>query len=316
MRALRWICLPAISMMFACSDASPAFPDAGDVVVDAGDVVLDAGDVVVDAGESEPDAGDVLADAGEVVPDAGENDLDAGEVIPDAECSIDYDCDSPASCVDGTCVCPIDGCLDVDECRNEGLGTSGCAACLSACETEDRIRRERESLERIAAAFRAFREDTGGWPYFDSDWSTNDPADAVSGGLDPFPFLTSDTALFSQGRYSPCSDDEPIARCWKGPYLTPGANLASEPWLDAWGRVHIYAIVPPEPLAGSTTCAPDGAVIIWSRGPDGIDGTGCSDGGCSWDKCASVRGEPSKPGADDVIVLVGPSPAIDPVTSK
>src|SRR5690606_36936710 len=107
-------------------------------------------------------------------------------------------------------------------------------------------------------------------------WSVEDEADQMTGGVDPTRFIASDVALFSQGTYVSCRGMEEPNRCWYGPYLTPGTNLVSEPWLDAWGRARLFALIPPDGVDGAIPSAPEGAVVIWSSGPDGLDQTGCT----------------------------------------
>lgn len=165
---------------------------------------------------------------------------------------------------------------------------------------------ERQSLEVVAEAMRAFHADTGGWPFGDTRWSAESRRDLATGGVDATAFSNRDVALLKRGRMPAC-DTPPTGKCWKGPYLIGGDSLADEPWVDAWGRYRYFAIIPPEGLPGSVAGEPDGAVVIWSRGPDGADQTGCADGGCTRDLSLLAQGKPSGKFSDDIVVVVGPS---------
>lgn len=319
------------------ADAGGEFSDAGPTVDDAGHH-LDAGLWPPDAG-STPDAGEApdagsTSDAGEA-PDAGSGCVShteceggtcvSGECVPcdglvcGGRCVDDLSdpkncgacgvtCDAREVCFDGDCSCPALGCGDVPACAPEALATTGCGTCLTACLAEH----EREELEIIADAFRSFRKDTGGWPYFETDWSIEQTDDRTSGGVDPTRFIASDVALFSQGSYISCQGLAEPQRCWYGPYLQPGRNLVSDPWLDAWGRVRMFSLVPPDGADGAIPSAPEGAVVIWSSGPDGLDQTGCtppvsSDPPCIRDIRKIASGQSSVQPSDDVIVFIGSS---------
>lgn len=170
-----------------------------------------------------------------------------------------------------------------------------------------RVAAEKQSIAELGKAFARFAGHTGGWPYLNSVWDPSDPMSAASGGVDPTRFGPGDTALHQPpGGLPGCNTGNIGDRCWAGPYLGAGSSLGSPQMLDAWGRPRMFAIIPPVPLGGSVPQVPNGAVVIWSTGADGKDQTGCSDGGCTWNKAATALGEPSAgSGSDDIVVVAG-----------
>lgn len=159
-----------------------------------------------------------------------------------------------------------------------------------------RVAGEAESLNTIAKAMVRFRTDTGHWPYGDGYFN---PGGA--GYLDPIEFAFNDTALYALPNTSPplqaCDTFNIGEVCWAGPYINHvrgGRNLGDQ--IDPWGNKRLVAFYPREH---------GNAVVVISRGPDGIDQTGCTDGGCTRNVANILQGLPSVPGADDIVVVVG-----------
>jgi hypothetical protein len=206
-------------------------------------------------------------------------------------------CDANATCTNnsGAPAC---------QCKSgyTGSGTS-CQAANTA---------ETMALKNIAAAMTSFHTDTGGWPWGNTVWDYNCLQ------IDPGPFTTHDTALFSQIVGQPLSSCNGVAAGgpaapWQGPYLTPGPSMGSSSQYDIWGHVLLFAFIrPSDGNGGGVSSAPNGAILIWSAGPDGLDQTGCTmtaagSAGCMRNYVSLAAGQPSVQGADDIIVLVGPA---------
>lgn len=174
---------------------------------------------------------------------------------------------------------------------------------------------EGEQLAAIAAAMKSFHTDTGGWPYENTVWDAQPNSKYPQ--IEPRPVSTTETSLFAvptnpaNGEPLPtCSGSEGGLSnpCWRGPYLTPGGSLGAAPWLDHWGNPMLYAYIRPQDgNGGGVSSAPNGAIVIWSSGPDGIDQTGCSTGACALDYSDLAAGKCSVTGCDDDIVLVSSS---------
>lgn len=170
---------------------------------------------------------------------------------------------------------------------------------------KSRVAVEMRSIAELGKTFRRFHDDTGGWPYLSEVWDIAKPKYSSSGGVDPTRFTAADRSLHAQAGGLPlCSVTNIQKACWNGPYMGQGASLGDVEMRDSWGNMRLFAIIPPEPYGGSVPSAKNGAVIIWSSGPDGIDQTGCTNGGCTWDKAKTARGEPSVAGSDDIVLLV------------
>ncbi len=173
------------------------------------------------------------------------------------------------------------------------------------------ISAEVTSLGAIAAAMRLFHNDTGLWPWGDTGWHSLPYVDAQSHSqldpqLDPFPFAVVDTALFSQpADMTQCDAVAPVRPCWNGPYLTGATSLADGAMLDHWGHPRLYSYIRPnDGGGGGVSNAKDGGIVIWSRGPNGADETGCYEASCGRDMTKLVKGLPSSTSSDDVVMLV------------
>jgi len=171
---------------------------------------------------------------------------------------------------------------------------------------KSRMAVEMRSIGELAKVFSRFNSETGGWPYLNGRWNPADVMDMASGGVDPTRFTAADTALHRTIGLPQCSPVTLGRVCWGGPYLSSGMSMADPSLRDPWGNVRMFAIIPPVPLAGSVPGVPNGAVVVWSTGPDGLDQTGCTTGGCTWNKQATAMGQPSTSPSDDVVVVVGP----------
>lgn len=171
---------------------------------------------------------------------------------------------------------------------------------------KSRVAVEMRSIGEIAKTFRRFRDDTGGWPYLGEVWDVAKPKYSSSGGVDPTRFTAGDTALHRQaGGLQQCEVHNIQEACWNGPYMGQGNSMGHQDMRDPWGNLRMFAIIPPVPLGGSVPEAKNGAVIIWSTGPDGIDQTGCTGpSGCTWNKAKTSAGEPSVGGSDDIVLVV------------
>lgn len=172
---------------------------------------------------------------------------------------------------------------------------------------KSRMAVEKRSIGELAKIFNRFHSETGGWPYLGGAWRASDPIAAASGGVDPTRFNAGDTALHRTIGLPQCSPLNLDNACWGGPYVSAGSSMADVNMRDPWGNTRMFAIIPPVPLGGSVPGAPNGAVIIWSTGPDGLDQTGCTTGGCTWNKEATARGQSSTGPSDDIVVVVGAS---------
>lgn len=173
---------------------------------------------------------------------------------------------------------------------------------------KSRVAVEMRSISELGKTFRRFHENTGGWPYLGEVWNVGEMRYAASGGVDPTSFTSADTALQRQpnvrgGPLQVCNVKNVQEACWNGPYMQ-GNSMGDIEMRDPWGNPRMFAIIPPVPLGGSVPEARNGAVVIWSRGPDGIDQTGCTTGGCVWNKAKTALGESSVPGSDDIILVV------------
>jgi len=159
---------------------------------------------------------------------------------------------------------------------------------------------EATALDKIADAFRRFHTDTGEWPRARSEWHwRTDPQ------VDGMSFLDFDTALFTRPDNLPACTLSATPPCWRGPYLQ-GTSLADPAWQDHWGHSRFVQLVrPTDGRGGGANGAPDGLVVVWSAGPDGRDGYACSDGSCARNWSHMVNAQPSRPDADDVVVVAG-----------
>ncbi len=173
------------------------------------------------------------------------------------------------------------------------------------------VAQESAGLASLADGFRTFHRDTGGWPYYNTVWRAEEGAMGDSPQIDPSPFGLLDTALFKKPEALANCGNSASHPCWKGPYFNPaGPSLASPDLLDAWGNARMFAFIrPPDTLGGGVSSAPDGRVIVWSMGPDGIDQTGCFNTpvaqNCGRDMDRLVEGMPSLDGSDDLVVVIG-----------
>jgi len=223
-------------------------------------------------------------------------------------------------------------CTDVNECNGAPCdthatcsNTPGSYTCQcnggysgngKTCMADNLSAQEAMHLATISDAFKKFHMDTTGWPLGNTAWygdCTVAPQAAA--------FTTNDTVLFKAPSAVTGCDD--IYGMWDGtvpptqpPYFSGvvATSMASSTMFDAWGNVLLYAYFRPDDGFGySNPNAPDGAIIIWSTGPDGLDQTGCSTTkkgtppGCLRNENNLVSGQASVSGADDIIVVVGPA---------
>ncbi len=172
-----------------------------------------------------------------------------------------------------------------------------------------------ERVAQLARIFKRFHDDTGGWPYENFLWEPT-PQYPIQ-QINPTQFNSQDTSLFldpidprTGNAMKSCNGvpPGPSNPCWHGPYIGTGASMVDPANLDPWGNALYYALIrPSDSWGGGTAVAPAGFIVVWSAGPDGIDQTGCSNGGCSFDITKLASGQPSSAGADDIIYFVGPS---------
>lgn len=192
--------------------------------------------------------------------------------------------------------------------------------CLSVVVTRyvpaARISSARGSLAELARAMRRAQGDSGCWPLGNTLWC---PAPWASvREVPPRAFTTADTVLASPGipvvsgspaRLLRCAVSTAGSPCWNGPYLTGGLGRTPDPW----GNPFMYTYAS---SAAGLAGAPNGIVVIWSTGPDGIDQTGCTSGACSFAPAQIAQGlssvAPCVQGqhggcSDDIVYLVGPA---------
>jgi hypothetical protein len=157
------------------------------------------------------------------------------------------------------------------------------------------------TVAAVSDAFRRFHEDTGAWPNGDDAWKADTNAQ-----VDAMEFNTNDTALFTKPASLKECSAEAAKPCWAGPYLRGASSLGDPSMHDKWGHPLLVTLMRPfDGNGGGALTAKDGAVLVWSRGPDGKDGYGCIDGGCLRDDKKVALGQPSVAAADDHAVLVG-----------
>jgi hypothetical protein len=163
-------------------------------------------------------------------------------------------------------------------------------------------------IAALTTAFDQFHSDTGLWPYAGCGW---DPNGGISPQIEPFQFVPNDDVLAQTPNPANCSADIGLflPQNWSGSYLwSDVTDLASGPALDGWGNPLMFALIrPADGFGGGVTSAPDGAILIWSTGPDGIDQTGCSTGACGLNVDQLAKGHSSGDPSDDIISFVGPA---------
>jgi prepilin-type N-terminal cleavage/methylation domain-containing protein len=168
----------------------------------------------------------------------------------------------------------------------------------------------RGSLQELAYNMKRVYRDSGYWPYENSIWSTtpNWPYPQV----DPRPFNTGDTAMMAPTpppaltppggtpiQLPSCAAVPPGASCWNAPYMTQGGGSLGNT-LDPWGNPFYYTYVrPPDGWGGGVSTAPNGFILIWSIGPDGVDETGCTNGPCEVNYSLLAQGKSSLPFCGD-----------------
>jgi hypothetical protein len=182
-------------------------------------------------------------------------------------------------------------------CHSQSARPSSSAASPAADSTAT----QDPKLQLISDAFRKFHEDTGGWPLGGGVWNAS-----TSQQVDALRFDKTDTALFTLPKNARQCQGEGSRPCWNGPYL-PGKSLADAAYLDQWGHAAEFMLLRPrDGMGGGNKLAPNGLVVIWSTGPDGKDGFGCSDASCVRDSNRMATGTPSKAHADDMVAVLGP----------
>ena len=194
-----------------------------------------------------------------------------------------------------------------------------------------RIAQAKATVSEVATVMKRFHDDTGFWPFENSVWST------LPGWyypqIDPTRATGNDTALYTlpsippnQNNLNGCNSSAPGPMCmcnqvqtgypcWQSPYLSNGGSLGT--YLDPWGNALMYTLVrPSDGWGGGTSFAPNGMVLVWSTGPDGIDQTGCTNGapcGVNWSKLAQgqsslaacTAGTSGSGCSDDIVQYVG-----------
>jgi hypothetical protein len=169
-------------------------------------------------------------------------------------------------------------------------------------------------LNALKAALMQFSADTTDpadsvkrWPWGDSYWTAD-------GGLfpeiEPTQYVMNDTALFSLPVGLTKCGTTVTAPCWNGPYLSGGPSMADHSEADLWGNALFFAYIRPfDGFGGGNNIVPNGAIVIWSIGPDGLDETGCTStaagvpANCAYDPGKVGQGQSSVAG-DDIIVVV------------
>jgi prepilin-type N-terminal cleavage/methylation domain-containing protein len=170
-----------------------------------------------------------------------------------------------------------------------------------------------ERVAQLARIFKRFHDDTIGWPYEGFVWRP-DPQYPIQ-QINPTQFNPQDTALFSRpfdpqlGAAEPLCNGVPPGpshKCWNGPYVGTGSSMGDVINADPWGNPLYYALIrPSDSWGGGTSVAPAGFIVVWSAGPDGVDQTGCSGGGCSFDITKLASGQSSSSDSDDLVYFVG-----------
>ncbi len=184
-----------------------------------------------------------------------------------------------------------------------------------------RVASERRSISELAKAMQRFKNDTGSWPWEAGYWDATSDVNAT-------PFNSSDVALFTwptaappgmPGQLPQCSPVNVGVLCWGGPYLgqlTSGPTGSAPAALtDAWDNPRMFALIhPSDGGGGGTPSAPNGFVVVWSTGPDGLDSADCYNGGppgCTRDLDRLAQGLPSQATladgspSDDIIQVAG-----------
>jgi hypothetical protein len=175
---------------------------------------------------------------------------------------------------------------------------------------------EQTALTTLATAMKNFHKDTGGWPWGGAVWIGVNSSRENDVQLEPGAYTDNDTALFSSATLDTkalpaCSAGS--KPCWGGPYMMGvGPAMGSMSEFDSWGHKRLFAYIRPhDGNGGGTLGNPNGSIIVWSAGPDGLDQTGCSttdvmstQPACSLDYDKLVAGKMSASTGDDVIVLV------------
>jgi prepilin-type N-terminal cleavage/methylation domain-containing protein len=166
-----------------------------------------------------------------------------------------------------------------------------------------RVATARGSLAELAHTIKRVRDDSGYWPYQDTVWS---PAPGFPlPEIGPRAYNTNDTVMQNGGlpvipgggTMQWCSQVQPGFPCWNGPYMSQGSSMGS--LVDPWGNQYMYSYIRPnDGWGGGIAQAPNGVVVVWSNGPDGIDQTGCTTGACGWNSINFAQGLPSLPTCD------------------
>jgi hypothetical protein len=232
-------------------------------------------------------------------------------------------CDVHATCtpaVDGSaqCACGFGYVGSGTTCSTDPCQASGTTCTL--------FEQGESVVSQVSAAMERFHQDSGYWPFSDAVWSAA-PGYPV-GQIDAFSFIGFDTALNQSVPPTVYGDGDPLLACldvwpvsgpaglcWNGPYVT--SFEAMDAVLDPWGSPLYYTYVRPfDGYGGGVATAPDGFVLVWSVGADGIDQTGCSFGTCGVDYFQLAQGNSSLPFcgtpgsdpnncSDDIVQYVG-----------
>jgi len=182
-----------------------------------------------------------------------------------------------------------------------------------------RIASEKNSIAELAKSMRRYRIDVGDWPYGGPPSSPSGQWNHYMGNLGPAEFTTEDTALFVMPTaHNPALERCQAAKnvdmtCWGGPYL-PGSSLAEAAMMDQWGHKRMFLMINPANIGiEGVPEAPNGMVLVWSRGPNNKDETACStpqgapDPGCNANYSRMAQAQPSSTAADadDIVVMAG-----------
>ncbi len=201
----------------------------------------------------------------------------------------------------------------------------GLAYAWHAFDESTSISIARTAVTQLAGKLKQVHRDSGYWPLGNSVWSPDH--EFPSRQIEPRPFRSDDTALMDRSPPSmplgyppipPCERTAHRKPCWDGPYL-PAVGASMEEAHDPWGHPYMFAYIrPKDGWGGGTSAAPNGFILVWSNGPDGIDQTGCSTGACSINYDRMAQGLSSLPFcdapsaapescSDDLVATAGPA---------
>lgn len=179
-----------------------------------------------------------------------------------------------------------------------------------------RERTARGTLVNLQKVYARFHQDTSRWPEGSGywDWSGQGQESGIlDGGFTAFRELP-----LSDSSIPRCWPGQAGSRCWNGPYLLQDLAEVRDPWGNHyrffyrppsadWADTHYPSCPACDALSPN---APAGALVIYSLGRDGRDGTGCiepMEDGCEVNPERVVDGLPSREDSDDIVVMVASS---------